>query len=55
MTITTSYLVRDGGAAVDFVSDRIQTAEAAPVQLTEPSRTIADAFHWTAHRRSVAV
>jgi hypothetical protein len=29
----------DALVAVDFVSDRIQAAEAAPVQPTEPSRT----------------
>jgi hypothetical protein len=40
MTITTSSLVRDGGKAIDFVSDRIQAAEAALAQLTQPSRTI---------------
>src|SRR5271166_1945246 len=36
---TTSSLVRDGGKAIDFVSDRIQAAEAALAQLTQPSRT----------------
>jgi hypothetical protein len=35
MTVTTSYLVRDGGDAVDFVSDRIQAAKAPPVQLAD--------------------
>src|SRR5690348_8671999 len=39
MTITTSSLVHDGGKAIDFVSDRIQAAEAALAQLTRPSRT----------------
>jgi hypothetical protein len=42
MTITTSYLAGDDGEAIDLadvVSDRIQTAEAALAQLTEPSRT----------------
>src|SRR5215472_2962785 len=39
MTITTSSLVHDGGKAIDFVSDRIQAAEAALAQLTQPSRT----------------
>ena len=39
MTITTSSLVHDGGKATDFVSDRIQAAEAALAQLTQPSRT----------------
>ena len=43
MTITTSYLACDDGEAIDLadvVSDRIQAAEAALAQLTEPSRTI---------------
>src|SRR5262252_6239747 len=38
MTITTSSLVHDGGKAIHFVSDRIQAAEAALAQLTQPSR-----------------
>ena len=39
MTNTTSYLSRDGGEALDFVSDQTQAAEGALAQLTEPSRT----------------
>jgi hypothetical protein len=41
MTITTSYLACDDGEAIDLadvVSDRIQAAEAALAQLTEPRR-----------------